>query len=98
MTPLEETPINDLDTDRTTLPPGTRVDVAVVGSFGNAKNVRNMIKRIYEAGYEAYTEKNGKLTKVGIEFAYTDREERFAFLEQIQEEFNDRAYLLRFGK
>ena len=95
---LEETPVDPLDTDRSTLPPGTRVDVAVVGAFGNAKNVRNMVERIYAAGYEAYTEKQGRLTKVGIEFAYTDRDERFDFLRQIQEEFNPSAYLLRFGK
>ena len=96
--PLEETPISDLDTDRTTLPPGTQVDVAVVGAFGNEANVRKLVERIYRAGYEAYTAKSGKLTKVGIEFAYTDRDERFAFLQQIQDEFNPSAYLLRFGK
>ena len=98
VTPLEETPVSDLDTDRSTLPPGTRVDVAVVGAFGNADNVRKLVEKIYAAGYEAYTERSGKLTKVGIEFAYTSRDERFAFLQDVQAEFNPSAYLLRFGK
>ena len=98
VTPLEETPISDLDTDRTTLPPGTRVDVAVVGAFGSSANVRKMVEKIYAAGYEAYTEKSGKLTKVGIEFAYSNRDERFEMLQAVQAEFNPSAYLLRFGK
>ena len=98
VTPLVETPVDPLDTDRSTLAPGTRVDVAVIGAFGNADNVRKLVERIYAAGYEAYTEKSGRLTKVGIEFAYTDRDERFAFLQAIQDEFNPSAYLLRFGK
>ena len=38
----------------------------IVGSFKEAGNVKKMEKRIEQAGFEAYTQKGNRLTKVGI--------------------------------
>ena len=71
------------------------VDVMVVTVFGDEKNVQRLIERIYKAGYEPFTEPKGRLTRVGIQKAYTNESEIQAALKDVQKKFSKDAKVLR---
>jgi cell division septation protein DedD len=80
-----------IDTESPTLVPEQDYFVIIIGSFGNVENVERLVTRIYQAGYEPYTEKNGKLTKVGIQKTYTSRSEIQTTLKDIRRNFSKDA-------
>ncbi|MCB0569534.1 MAG: hypothetical protein KDC66_07220 [Phaeodactylibacter sp.] len=71
------------DSEAPTTAPGQRYFIISLGVFGNEKNVENLIKKVYEAGYEPYTEKVGKNTRVGIQKAYNSASEIEATLKDV---------------
>lgn len=96
--PEEETPAGDeeeLDTEGATAAPGQRFFVIGIGVFGNEKNVQRLIQRIYQAGYEPFTEPEGNLTRVGIQKTYTDESEIQAALKDVRKRFSKDAKVLR---
>ncbi|MCB0550767.1 MAG: SPOR domain-containing protein [Phaeodactylibacter sp.] len=85
----------ELDTEGATVAPGQRYFVIGIGVFGDEKNVQRLIERIYKAGYEPFTEPKGRLTRVGIQKAYTNESEIQAALKDVQKKFSKDAKVLR---
>lgn len=84
-----------LDTEGATASPGQQYFIIGIGVFGNENNVQRLIERIYQAGYEPYTEPKGNLTRVGIQKAYTDESEIRETLQDVRQRFSRDAKLLR---
>jgi cell division septation protein DedD len=87
----DDMPEEIVDTESPTIAPEQDYFVIIIGSFGNTENVERLVERIYNAGYEPYTEQSGKLTKVGIQKTYTDRSEIRSTLKDVQKEFSKDA-------
>jgi cell division septation protein DedD/nucleoid DNA-binding protein len=83
------------DTERPTPVPGQQSYVIIVGVFGNPQNVKQLIDDIYDAGYEPYTEKAGKLTKVGVQRTYRSEAEIEAAIKDVRNRFTKDAKLYR---
>lgn len=91
----EDEPFGDeIDTEEATPAPGQKVAKIVVGSFGSESNVKKLIKKIYEMGYEPYTEKAGSLTRVGVQMAYDEESEARKALNEIRKKFDKNAKLV----
>ncbi len=86
---------DDSEADGATLRPEQQYATIAVGMFGNPDNVERLVKRIYEAGYEPYTEPNGKLTRVGIQMTYETQEDIQRALKDIRAKFNKDAQVLK---
>lgn len=84
-----------LDTEGATAAPGQKYFIIGIGVFGNENNVQRLIERIYQAGYEPYTEPKGNLTRVGIQKAYTDESEVRETLQDVRRRFSKDAKVLR---
>ena len=88
-------PNEEFDTEGATPAPGQKYFVIGIGVFGNEKNVQRLIQRIYEAGYEPFTEPKDNLTRVGIQRAYSDESEVQAVLRDVRKRFSKDAKVLR---
>ena len=82
-----------IDTEGATLGPSQKEGVIIVHAFGNKDNVRKMISKLIELGYSPYTDKTKKLTRVGIQFIYEDKEEIQMILSDIRTSVSKRAYI-----
>lgn len=78
-----------------TLSPNEKVAVIIIGKFGNQSNVDKLVKRIFEAGYEPYTDKEGKLTVVGVQMVYDSESEVQSTLKKIRKKFEPGAKILK---
>lgn len=78
----------------TTPPPGNRnVALIATGLYGQDRNVEKNLRRIKEAGYEAYSRPEGRLTRVGIRLSYNTEEELFEALNTIRRRFTSDAFV-----
>lgn len=83
------------DTEEATLPPDQQSCIILIGKFGNESNIKRLIQRIYDAGYEPYTEKAGELTLVGIQFVYDTDKEVQRTLSAVRKKFDKRARVMK---
>lgn len=60
----------DDETEAPTASPTQQECRIQIGLFGNEDNVKKLVRKIYDEGFEPYTESQGKVTAVGIQFAY----------------------------
>lgn len=79
------------------LSPKEKTAVIIIGKFGKQSNVDRLVKKIYEAGYEPYTDKEGKLTVVGIQMIYEQDDEVHQTLSKVQNKFEPDAEILKMG-
>ncbi len=91
-------PPEEVDTEAPTLSPREKVAVIIIGKFGKQSNVDKLVKRIYEAGYEPYTDKEGSLTVVGVQMVYEEDSKVYSTLEKVRNKFEPDAEILRMGK
>jgi nucleoid DNA-binding protein len=85
----------EFDSESPTVPPGQRFFVISVGVFGNQENVQRMVKRIYDAGYEPYVEEMGKLTRLGIQRAYSSEADIQKTLQDVQKKLSKDAKVIQ---
>ena len=83
-----------IDTEEPSSIPGKKVCKIVVGSFGSKANVDKLVEKIYEAGFEPYTEKAGSLTRVGVQLAYDEESETRSALRTIRRKFDKNAKIV----
>lgn len=88
---IEEEDGQIIDTEGATAAPNTKFVVIIIGSFSNQANVQRLVKKIFDAGYNAHTEKKGNLTKVGVKEPYSKSSEADQLLKEIQDKFEPRA-------
>lgn len=63
------------ESEAPTLPPDQKICTIRLGRFGNADNVKRLVKKAQNLGLNPYTEKAGSLTEVGITFEYSEESE-----------------------
>ncbi len=83
------------DSESPTLPPDIQEAVIIVGSFTQPRNAERLIQRLYEDGYEAYSDRKGGRTRVGIRFAYSSETELMNYLEDMKNKYNVDAWILK---
>ena len=95
----DETGTNtETDTESITMAPEQKFGTIVIGAFSNEDNVKRLIARLYESGYEPFTDKRGRLTQVSVQLAYENEAELRDALHKIRKKFNKDAKITRKGK
>lgn len=93
--PVERTrPRPELDTEAPTVAPNIELGVVIIGAFRNLDNAEDLIEEVYAAGYDAYSDVNGRSTRVGVQISYSSQAELERRLEEIREVFNSSAWIL----
>lgn len=82
-----------VDTEAPTRPPGVKEAVAIIGTFGEDANAEKQIQALFIDGYEAYTDKVGGATRVGVRLGYESEEDLDSQLKVIQSRYNKKAWL-----
>ncbi len=90
----EEEGIEEEEREVPALPPGLQEGVIIIGSFSSEKNAERLIQRLYEDGYDAYSDRRSGRTRVGIRFAYKGEAELMDYLEQMKNKYNVDAWIL----
>lgn len=85
----------DIDTEGATAAPDQEEGIVIIGSFGSKKNVDRLVKKIYSKGYEPFTEKTGKLTRVGVRFAYGNLTQVEDKREDVAGDFKVKAWVMQ---
>ncbi len=89
----EETPL--LDTESPTVAPDARECVIIVGAFSKKAGVEQRVRDIVDLGFSVYQDKKGRLTRVGIQFAYQDDKEISEKLHLLRDAFDSNAWVLQ---
>lgn len=87
-------PAEELDTEQPTPAPNQKEVVVIIGAFGDEANAQKVIQEIYQAGYDAFSDKSGATTRVGVQFAYETEQELDNKLAAIRKAFNEKAWIL----
>ena len=83
-----------IDTEGVTLRPDQPYAIIIVHAFGSPENVRRMMQKLFEKGYQPYQDKFKGLTRVGVQMEYDNDEELNRSLQQIKKKINKGAYIL----
>ncbi len=86
---------DDIDTEGATTAPNQEEGIVIIGSFGSKKNVDRLVKRIYSKGYEPFTEKSGKLTRVGVRFGYASLTQVINKKDDVASDFKVKAWVMQ---
>lgn len=89
------TPAIPGDTEGSTILPGQKYAIILIGLFGNQNNINKLSEKLYKAGFEPYTEQAGNLTRVGVIIAYDDEAEVERALADVRKNFDARAFVHR---
>ncbi len=84
----------DDETEAPTASPGQKECRIQIGLFGNEDNVKKLVRKIYDEGFEPYTEAQGKVTAVGIQFAYETSSEIDRNLKIVRSKFEKGAKIV----
>jgi hypothetical protein len=72
---------------------GEMVKIAV-GVYGNPENAARMVAKIERAGFKAFSEKSGSLTKVGVVQKYHSLGEKLEILEKVKRDVEKSAVMI----
>lgn len=86
---------DEIDTEGATAAPNQEEGIVIIGSFGNKENIERLIKSIYSEGYEPFTKKTGKLTRIGVRFGYDNLTEVNNKREDIANTFDVEAWVMQ---
>jgi len=86
---------DDSASESATLKPGTKSAIIMIGTFSKQENVERLIKKIYENGYEPYTEKKGAAMRVGVQMKYERTADLNAAVNSISKEFDAKAAIYK---
>jgi nucleoid DNA-binding protein len=78
------------------LPPGMKECVIIVGGFASKENAQQMIREVSKAGYDAYSDKKGGLSRVGVTFLYKNESEIEKKLQELKDKFNSSSWVLKY--
>jgi hypothetical protein len=90
-TPDEEGAADTLEAP--TLAPQQKQCIVVIGLFREKSNIDRLVQRIYAEGFEPYLEKNGAITRVGVQFPYTTEEDIAGPLRKVQSKLEAKAFV-----
>ena len=90
----ESIPTDRQDTESATLSPQSSECIIIIGAFSKKAGVEKRVSEIIDLGYSVYQDRKGRLTRVGIQFAYQDENEIKEKLNVMRDEFDNRAWVL----
>ena len=71
------------------------VAIIAIGLFSRQRNVDKQTGRLTEAGYEPYTDREGRNTRVGVTIRYKEIAELRTALTAIRERYTEDAFVMR---
>ncbi len=83
-----------IDTESATILKPQKECVIIVGVFSQKAGVEKRVKDIYDFGYDAFQDKKGSLTRVGVQFGYDQESEIKTMLNIVREKFDRHAWIL----
>ncbi|HEB62530.1 MAG TPA: SPOR domain-containing protein [Bacteroidetes bacterium] len=84
-----------IDTEASTLGPEQKEAVVIIGAYRSKDNVRKLIEKLYDTGFDAYQDKRKNLTRVGAQFFYEKESELQKKLKLIRNKFEKKAWVLK---
>ncbi|MEL6637217.1 MAG: hypothetical protein AAFW73_20880 [Bacteroidota bacterium] len=91
-TEIGETP--PMDTEESTLAPEQKVCVIITGAFGQKSSVKKRLRELIDLGFAPYQDKKGRLTRVGIQFAYEAESDIDYKLSILRDRVEDGSWVL----
>ncbi len=82
-------------TEAAPAPAARNVAVIAIGLYGRQRNVDKQTRRLSEAGYTPYTDKEGRNTRVGVQVGYDSEEELRRVLQEVRARYTEQAYVMR---
>ncbi|MCP9235192.1 hypothetical protein [Lewinella sp. JB7] len=94
---LNERPTTTAPADPPAATPAPVMNEAIIaiGLFGRQRNVDKQTRRLEEAGYTPYTDKEGRNTRVGVTIRYREMEELNRALADIRRRYTEDAFVMR---
>ncbi|MEL6924166.1 MAG: hypothetical protein AAFO94_08970, partial [Bacteroidota bacterium] len=83
------------DTESSTLAPDQKECVVIIGGFRSKDNVRKLIERLYNKGFDAYQDQKNGITRVGAQFFYETEAQRREKVKFIRDQFEAKAWVLK---
>jgi len=80
--------------ERPVFPDQEKECVIIIGVFSQKAGIEKRVKDIYNFGYDAYQDKRGALTRVGVRFGYEKDNEIKTMLKIVRKKFDSRAWVL----
>lgn len=75
--------------------PEQKYCVIVIGIFKDKNNIEKLVEKIYNAGYEPFTERRDNLTRVGVQFTYETPSEIDRTLKKVRNSFHEDAIVYK---
>lgn len=96
---LKETPDEDevIDTEAPAISPSAKKAFVVVHSFSSKRNAEKFSKKLINAGYNAGSEKEGSLYKVGVNFVYETKSELNELVAELGNKYNTKPKVWKGG-
>jgi len=69
--------------------------VIIVGAFSKKSGVQKTVDKIYDLGYDAYQDKKRGLTRVGVQFAYKNRNDIEKALKRVRKNIHHKAWVYK---
>ncbi len=85
---------SNINTEAATLSPAFNECIIIIGAFSKKAGVEQRINEIIDLGYSVYQDKKGRLTRVGIQFAYQKENEIEEKLDVMRDRFDNHAWVL----
>ncbi len=92
---MESDELVPIDTESATIVEQQNLCVIIIGVFSRKEGVQKRLKDIYDFGYDAYQDKTGDLTRVGVQFGYEQKSEIVDMLDIVRDKFDHRAWILK---
>ena len=69
--------------------------IIAIGLYGRQRNVDKQVRRLSEAGYTPYTDREGRNTRLGVEVVFGDEAELQQILREIRARYTREAFVMR---
>jgi len=87
--------LEDIDSESITLAPNQKECIVIIGGFRSKENVRKLIERLYDKGFDAYQDQKGDITRVGAQFVYETESQKRDKIKFIRDRFESKAWELK---
>ncbi len=93
---LEESLVEEtIDSESITRAPTQKECIIIVGAFRKKSGVQKTVEAVYELGYDAYKDKKGDLTRVGVQFSYEEEKDIKQVLNRVRKSIHHRAWIFK---
>ncbi len=83
------------DSENATVKPQQKYCIIRVGLFSDQDNVKRLVEKLYEKGFEPLTQPSGNLTMVGVQMSYESQSDIDKAVQTIQKEFKTKPAVIK---